>query len=93
MTNKPNNCIDANKLESVLYIIDGYESMVKNIRDESVSELHEETDILKRRLFTEEISRYDKLLEHTEEAKEGMREHITNCARIDPDRYKKYYRW
>ena len=34
-----------------------------------------------------------KLLEHTEEAKESMREHITNCARIDPDRYKKYYRW
>ncbi len=93
MTNKSNGCISPDKLESVLYIIDGYESMTGSIRKESVEKLHDETDIKKRKLFIEEISRYDKLLEHTEEAKEGMREHITYCARIYPDKYKKYYQW
>lgn len=33
------------------------------------------------------------MLEYTEEAKEGMREHITGCVRIYPDKYKKYYQW
>ena len=93
MTNKSNGCISPDKLESVLYIIDGYKSMVENIRDESVDEFHKETDIEKKKLFIDEISRYDKMLEYAEEAKEGMREHITVCARIYQDKYKKYYQW
>mgnify|MGYP003394518616 FL=1 len=93
MTNKSNGCISPDKLESVLYIIDGYKSMVESIRDESVDEFHKETDIEKKKLFIDEISRYDKMLEYTEKAKEGMREHITGCARIYPDKYKKYYQW
>jgi hypothetical protein len=92
MTNKSNICIDSNKLESILYVIDGYEGMVKNIREESVSGMYKESDIEKRRFFTEEIGRYDKLLEHVEEAKEGMRDHITKCTKID-NKYKKYYGW
>lgn len=56
MTNKSNGCISPDKLESVLYIIDGYKSMVESIRDESVDEFHKETDIEKKKLFIDEIS-------------------------------------
>ncbi len=53
MTNKSDSCVNPDKLESVLYIIDGYESMVGDIRKESVEKLHDETDIKKRKLFIE----------------------------------------
>lgn len=51
MTNKSNGCISPDKLESVLYIIDGYKSMVESVRNESVDGFHKETDIGKKKLL------------------------------------------